>query len=64
MTIIFATAHSARSPALGHEPFGSEPFDLEALDRLKAELLEPNGVNIYVIEFMNRGINYCLRRGR
>ena len=27
-------------------PFGSE---------IKAELLEPNGVNKYVIEFMNRG---------
>ena len=37
------------------EPFGLESFDLEALDRLKAELLEPNGVNKYVIEFMNRG---------
>ncbi len=41
------SSRAALSPALGHEPFGSE---------LKAELLGPNGVNKYVIEFMNRGI--------
>ncbi len=39
-------AHSALSPALGHEPFGSE---------LKAELLGPNGGNQYVTVFINRG---------
>ena len=55
MSIIFAIAHSALSPALGHEPFGSERLDLSSSTSLKAELLGPNGVNKYVIEFMNRG---------
>jgi len=48
-SVIFAIAHSALSPALGHEPFGSE---------IKAELLEPNGLNKYLIEFMNRGTKF------
>jgi len=39
MSIIFAIAHSALSPALGHE-------------------LGPNGVNKYVIEFINRGTKF------
>jgi len=36
MDIIFAIVFDP-------EPFGCESFDLEALDRLKAELLRPKG---------------------
>jgi hypothetical protein len=49
------SSRAALSPALGHEPFGSERLDLSSSTSLKAELLGPNGVNKYVIEFMNRG---------